>query len=195
MPVFRIFRHYVPASFLLLGAVELLTLFLAFHAGVYMRFAGDSAAVADSFGVLWPKALVYTGIMALCMVAVGLYDRTAWSLEGRTAMLLRVLAGFLLAIFPLSALFYLAPATLLWRGATLLVLAVSLLAIVVIRLVFVQVVDQRVLRRRALVLGAGKRACHIMTLERELRPRRARGRPRARPGVGGGCSPRRRPGS
>ena len=168
MPVFRIFRHYIPASFILLGGLEALVFFLGFHAGVYLRFQGDSAAVADSFGLLWPKALIYTAVMALCMVAVGLYDRTAWSLEGRSAMLLRVLAGFLLAIFPLSVLFYIAPDTHLWRGATLLVLAVSLVGIVVIRLVFVRVVDQRVLRRRALVLGAGKRAHHIRQLETEL---------------------------
>ena len=168
MPVFRIFRHYVPASFLLLGAAEFIVLYLSFHAGVYLRFLGDSIAVADSFGSLWPKAMVYATIMLICMIAVGLYDRTAWSLEGRSAMLLRVIVGFLLAIFPLSALFYLAPATLLWRGATLLVLGVSLLAIIIVRLVFISMVDQKVLRRRALVLGAGKRACHIRNLEEEL---------------------------
>jgi sugar transferase (PEP-CTERM system associated) len=168
MPVFRIFRHYVPASFLLLGAAEALIFFLAFYAGVYLRFLGDSAAVASNFGALWPKGLIYTAIMITCMVAVGLYDRTSWSLEGRSAMLLRVLASFLLAIFPLSVMFYLAPATLLWRGATLLVLGVSLLTIVIMRLVFINVVDQKVLRRRALVLGAGKRACHISQLEKEL---------------------------
>jgi sugar transferase (PEP-CTERM system associated) len=138
MPVFRIFRHYVPASFLLLGAAEALIFFLAFYAGVYLRFLGDSAAVASNFGALWPKGLIYTAIMITCMVAVGLYDRTSWSLEGRSAMLLRVLASFLLAIFPLSVMFYIAPVTLLWSGATLL------------------------------VLGAGKRACHISQLEKEL---------------------------
>ena len=168
MPVFRIFRHYIPASFILLGLFEAVLLYLGFHVGVYLRFLGDSAAVTDSFGSLWPKGLVYALIMMLCMIAVGLYDRTAWSLEGRSAMLLRVLASFVLAIFPLSLLFYLAPAILLWRGATLLVLGVSLLGIVITRLVFVRVVDQQVLRRRALVLGAGKRARHIRQLEKDL---------------------------
>ena len=168
MPVFRIFRHYIPASFILLGATEALIFFLGFYAGVYLRFLGETAEIASNFGVLWPKGIIYTAIMITCMVAVGLYDRTSWSLEGRSAMMLRVTASFLLAIFPLSVLFYLAPATLLWRGATLLVLAVSLVAIVVIRIVFISVVDQKVLRRRALVLGAGKRACHIRQLEKDL---------------------------
>ena len=168
MPVFRIFRHYIPASFILLGVLEALVFFLSFYAGMYLRFFGDIDAITVNFGTLWPKALVYTSIMMFCMIAIGLYDRTAWSLEGRSAMLLRVLASFVLAVFPLSFLFYIAPVTLLWRGATLLVLVVSLLGIVVSRLVFVSVVDQRVLRRRALVLGAGKRASHIMQLEKEL---------------------------
>ena len=168
MPVFRIFRHYIPASFIILGMIEALVFYLGFYSGIYLRFLGDSAAVTSSFGTLWPKALVYTSIMMLCMIAVGLYDRTAWSLEGRSAMLLRVLSSFILAVFPLSFLFYIAPAILLWRGATLLVLGVSLLGIVIVRLIFVNVVDQQVLRRRALVLGAGKRAGHIMQLEKEL---------------------------
>jgi sugar transferase (PEP-CTERM system associated) len=168
MPVFRIFRHYIPASFIILGLIEAVLLYLSFYAGIHLRFLGDSAAVTNSFGSLWPKGLIYTSVTMLCMIAVGLYDRTAWSLEGRSAMLLRVLASFVLAIFPLSLLFYLAPAILLWRGATLLVLGVSLLGIVITRLVFVRVVDKQVLRRRALVLGAGKRARHIRQLEQKL---------------------------
>ena len=168
MPIFRIFRHYIPASFILLGLIEALICILGFYAGVFLRFSGNAAAVAGSFGALWPKALVYMLVMMLAMIAMGLYDRTAWSLEGRSAMLLRVLASFLVAIFPLSLLFYLVPTIHLWRGATLLILVITLISISVVRLVFVNVVDREVFRRRALVLGAGKRACHIRTLEEQL---------------------------
>ncbi len=168
MPVFRIFRHYIPASFIILGIIEALICFLGFYAGVYLRFLGDSAVVASHFGTLWPKALVYTAIIVFAMISLGLYDRTAWSLEGRSAMLLRVFASFLVAIFPLSFLFYLMPTIHLWRGATLLVLCMSLIGVIMTRLLFINVVDRKVFRRRALVLGAGKRACHIRTLEDQL---------------------------
>ncbi len=168
MPVFRIFRHYIPASFLFLGLIEALICFLGFYAGVYTRFAGDAAIVANNFGTLWPKALVFMLVMLLVMISLGLYDRTAWSLEGRSAMLLRVFASFLVAIFPLSFLFYLVPTVHLWRGATLMVLILSLIGVILTRLVFIKVVDRKAFRRRILVLGAGKRACHIRTLEDEL---------------------------
>jgi sugar transferase (PEP-CTERM system associated) len=168
MPVFRIFRHYIPGSFLLLGLIEALICFLGFYAGIYLRFSGDAAAVASNFGSLWPKALVFMAIMMLTLIALGLYDRTAWALEGRSAMLVRVFASFLVAIFPLSFLFYLVPTVHLWRGATLLVLFLSLIGVVLTRLVFIKVVDRKAFGRRILVLGAGKRACHIRTLEDEL---------------------------
>jgi sugar transferase (PEP-CTERM system associated) len=168
MPVFRIFRHYIPAPFILLGIIEALIYFLGFYAGVYLRFLGNSADIAIYFGTLWPKALVFMTIMMMSMIALGLYDRTAWSLEGRSAIVLRVFASFLIAIFPLSFLFYLVPTIHLWRGATLLVLGFSLIAILATRLIFINVVDNKVLRRRALVLGAGERACHIRDLEDQL---------------------------
>ncbi|MCK5383908.1 MAG: TIGR03013 family PEP-CTERM/XrtA system glycosyltransferase, partial [Gammaproteobacteria bacterium] len=53
----------------------------------------------------------------------------------------------------------------LWRGATLLVLAISLLGIVGIRAFFLKVVDHSIFKRRALVLGTGKRSNYIKKLE------------------------------
>jgi sugar transferase (PEP-CTERM system associated) len=162
---FRIFRHYIPASFFILGFIEGLTFFLSFYAGVYLRFSGDTQVVAEHFGALELKALTYSVVMIVSMVAFGLYDRASWFMDGYSNMLLRVVACFLFSIFPLSVLFYLAPETALWRGATLLVLAISLLGIVGIRAFFLKVVDHSIFKRRALVLGTGKRSSCIKELE------------------------------
>jgi sugar transferase (PEP-CTERM system associated) len=158
MQSFRIFRHYIPASFLILGFVEGLVFFLSFYAGVYLRFAGDAQPVAEHFGSLEMKGLTYSAVMIVSMIAFGLYDRASWFMDGYSNMLLRVVACFLFSIFPLSVLFYLAPETSLWRGATLLVLAISLLGIMGVRAFFLKIVDHSIFKRRVLVLGTGKRA-------------------------------------
>jgi len=161
---FRIFRHYIPASFLILGFFEVLVFCLSFYAGVYLRFSGDAQTVAEHFGPLEMKALIYSAVMMISMVAFGLYDRASWFMDGYSNMLLRVVACFLFSIFPLSVLFYLAPETSLWRGATLLVLALSLLGVIGIRAFFLQMVDHSIFKRRALVLGIGKRASTVEKL-------------------------------
>jgi sugar transferase (PEP-CTERM system associated) len=89
-------------------------------------------------------------------------------MDGYSNMLLRVVACFLFSIFPLSVLFYLAPETSLWRGATLLVLAISLLGIIGIRAFFLKNVDHSIFKRRVLVLGTGKRAGYIKQLGGEM---------------------------
>ncbi|MDB4409299.1 TIGR03013 family PEP-CTERM/XrtA system glycosyltransferase [Gammaproteobacteria bacterium] len=164
MQYFRIFRHYIPGSFLMLGLLEVLVFFLSFYAGVYLRFSGEAQSVAEHFGPLEMKALTYSAVMIVSMVAFGLYDRASWFLDGYANMLLRVVACFLFSIFPLSVLFYLAPETSLWRGATLLVLALSLLGIIGVRAFFLKMVDHRIFKRRALVLGNGKRARSVKKL-------------------------------
>ena len=164
MQSFRIFRHYIPASFLILGLFEGAVFFLSFFAGVYLRFSGDAQPVAEHFGPLEMKALTYTAVMIISMVAFGLYDRASWFMDGYSNMLLRVVACFLFSIFPLSVLFYLAPETSLWRGATLLVLALSLLGIIGIRALFLRMVDHSIFKRRVLVLGIGKRASSVEKL-------------------------------
>ncbi|MCK5499228.1 MAG: sugar transferase, partial [Gammaproteobacteria bacterium] len=102
MHSFRIFRHYIPASFFILGFIEGLTFFLSFYAGVYLRFSGDAQTVAEHFGALELKALTYSVVMIVSMVAFGLYDRASWFMDGYSNMLLRVVACFLFSIFPLS---------------------------------------------------------------------------------------------
>ncbi len=165
MPVFRIFRHYIPAAFVFLGLIEIVVFILSFHAAVHIRYSSDSAAVAEHVGALWPKSITFALVMLLSMIGLGLYDRLSCTWEGRSAMMLRVLTSFLFAIFPLSFVFYVVPELSVWRGPTLLALGISLIAVASVRLFFFRVVDQKVFKRRVLVLGAGKNACEIRKLE------------------------------
>ncbi len=165
MPVLRIFRHYIPAAFVFLGLMEVVVFILSFRAAVFIRFSSDSAAVAEHVGPLWPKSITFALVMLLSMIGLGLYDRLSCTWEGRSAMVLRILTSFLFAVFPLSFIFYLVPEVSVWRGPALLAFGISLIAVTSMRLIFFRVVDQKLFKRRVLVLGAGKNACEIRKLE------------------------------
>ncbi len=165
MPVFRIFRHYIPAAFVFLGLMEAVVFILSFHAAVFIRFSSNSAAVAEHVGPLWPKSITFAFVMLLSMIGLGLYDRLSCTWEGRSAVVLRVLTSFLFAVFPLSFIFYVIPEVSVWRGPALLAFGISLIAVTSVRLIFLRVVDQKLFKRRVLVLGAGKNACEIRKLE------------------------------
>jgi sugar transferase (PEP-CTERM system associated) len=166
MPTIRLFRHYLPVQFLVLALVELVVFVLSFDAAVLIRFSSDSAAVAQHVGSVWPKSTTFALVMLLSMIGMGLYDRLSWTWEGRSAMVLRIFACFLLAIFPLAFIFYVLPTLAVWRGPMLLALVISLVSIIFVRLIFFKLVDQVVLKRRVLVLGTGKYACEISKMEK-----------------------------
>jgi sugar transferase (PEP-CTERM system associated) len=167
MPVVRIFRHYIPAAFILLGLMEAVVFVLSFHAAVFIRFSSDSAAVAEHVGPLWPKSITFTLVMLLSMIGLGLYDRLSCTWEGRSEMVLRVLTSFLFAVFPLSFIFYVIPQLSVWRGPAILAFVISLIAVISVRMIFFRVVDHQLFKRRVLVLGAGKNASEIRKLEDE----------------------------
>ncbi|MGD8630431.1 MAG: TIGR03013 family PEP-CTERM/XrtA system glycosyltransferase [Gammaproteobacteria bacterium] len=165
MATLRIFRHYVPTAFLLLGLVEACVFLLSFHVAVFIRFASDTAAIDAFVGTLWPKSITFALVMVVSMIGMGLYDRGSWAGEGSSGMLLRVLTSILFAIFPLSFIFYVAPDLSVWRGPAFLSFAISLVGIVIVRLIFFRIVDRGIFKRRLLVLGAGKNACEIRTIQ------------------------------
>ena len=167
MPAIRIFRHYLPLQFVLLAFIELVLFVLSFHAAVLLRFSSDPEAVAQFVGPVWPKSVTFALVMLLSMIGLGLYDRMSGAWEGRSAMVLRILFCFLLAIFPLTFIFYVFPSLSLWRGPMLLALIIALLAIVTVRLFFIRMVNEQIFKRRILVLGAGNNACQIRNMENE----------------------------
>lgn len=165
MATIRIFKHYVPAQFLLLGLLEVALLIVAFYFGVELRFRDAPAAVREHVLPLFPKALTFALVVAMTMVGLGLYQRSLR--EGVEAMTLRLAASFLASIVPLTLLYYLFPSLYLGRGALLLSLGVALPFVLALRHYFFRVVDQDLLKRRVLVLGSGEKACMINRLRRQ----------------------------
>ncbi len=141
--------------------------FAAMYAAALVRFRGALNPAVDPAGLdpaLWPRAVLFSTVMVLCLLAFGLYSaRQRARLFGiATRLLLAVLMAFAVA----SALFYLVPALWIGRGVVGLAAAGALLGMVVSRSIFSRVVDENVLKRRVLVYGAGKLAAAIAGIRR-----------------------------
>jgi len=162
--VIRIFGHYIPRSFITLGVVEFVILLVSVYLGVWLRFMDDLPGRAGVEPVA-EKAWLFAAVMLVAMVAVGLYQRNFR--EGMGGMLLRVVISALLALTMMAVIFYAFPHTFLGRGAFGLAFGLAVAGIIAIRAAFFTLVDQDTLKRRVLVLGAGKRAMAIAGLRRK----------------------------
>lgn len=154
----RIFKHYVPHSFLMLGAIEVIILMSSIYLGALLRFSGEDQPL-QAVGPLLPKALIFALVMISVMTAVGLYKSNLR--DGIAGMLLRIGISILLGLAAMSFVFYLFPALFLGRGAFGLTFAMALTGIVLTRIIFFKVVNQDAMKRRILVLGTGKRAIEL----------------------------------
>jgi sugar transferase (PEP-CTERM system associated) len=162
--VIRIFRHYIPRSFIVLGLAEFLILISSVYVGVWLRFMDDVHGRAEVEPIA-TKAVLFALMMLAAMIVVGLYQRNFR--EGMGGMLLRVAISALLGLPMMSVIFYAFPGTFLGRGAFGLAFAIALVGIILVRIAFFRIVDEETLARRVLVLGAGKRAMAIAGLRRK----------------------------
>ncbi|SFC97965.1 sugar transferase, PEP-CTERM system associated/exopolysaccharide biosynthesis polyprenyl glycosylphosphotransferase [Thiohalospira halophila DSM 15071] len=166
MATIRIFRHYLRLPFLVLGLVEIGAFLVAFYAGVYLRFSDQPAAIDESVGPLLPRGIVFSSVLLVALIAMGLYQ--ARLREGRSGIILREIAGFALGGAGLAFIFYIFPTVFTGRGALALALLLAFLASVVLRLFFYRMVDVDTLKRRVLVLGAGERAASVTRYRRRV---------------------------
>jgi len=160
----RIFRHYIPRSFIVLGLAEFIILISAVYVGVWLRFMSDIHGRAEVEPIAL-KAWLFALTMLSAMIVVGLYQRNFR--EGMGGMLLRVAISAILGFSLMSLIFYAFPGTFLGRGAFGLAFAIAFIGIILVRVVFFRFVDEETLARRVLVLGASKRAMAIAGLRRK----------------------------
>ncbi len=157
----RIFRHFVPVSFILLVLIELVLFYLAIYIGAEIRFWGTD--VDAEILPLWPKALLFCSVIFVSMTAMGLYKNLYR--EGVNGIILRLVASMVIALVAMSLLFYLFPYLFLGRGAFAWSFAIAVTGVIVIRVIFINSIGSAMLKRNILVLGAGKRAEQFKVLE------------------------------
>jgi sugar transferase (PEP-CTERM system associated) len=120
--------------------------------------------VTQRIGLLWPRALIYSAVMATCLMAFGLYSGRQ---RARGAgFFARVLIAMAAGIAVTTLCFRLIPS--FWIGGYVLSIAtVSAGALVLaLRLGVGQLVDEAPIRRRVLIYGAGKQASLVAQLRR-----------------------------
>ncbi len=156
MNTLRIFNHYIHVDFLLLGFIQCLLLVTAVYAAALIRFQEQ----AVSFGVLLPKALLFTATIVLAMVAMGIYQRQRR--DGHLQIILRVTASFALAGIGLGIIFYLIPPLYMGRGVMALAAAIGFAGTIALQLWYYLNVDRNESNWRVLFYGAGRNAASTL---------------------------------
>ena len=163
----RILGQFVPASLGALALIEVGLACLALYAAVLIRFQTPISHLSnleEELGPLWPRALLYSVIVAVCMLAFGLYSSRQRAQLG--GIFVRLVAALVVASGAIAAVFYLIPSLQLWRGVAALAVIGTGGAVLVSRLVFARAVDQEIFKRRVLVYGAGASATAVADLRR-----------------------------
>lgn len=183
----RLFNNYLRLPVLLLVLAETSVLFGSVFAAVGVHFRGGMAASGMEYGAIWPKAAVVTLIVFISLMALGLYQFNQ-RLYFKDA-LARLGVAFLLASFPLTAVWYALPQFALSRGVAQFAIVFAFAGLTGIRLFFMRTVDENVFRRRTLVYGAGEKSAAIHEIRRRADRRGFRlvGSVRA-PGDNGVCA-------
>jgi len=153
VPYVRILRHYIRTPYLVIAAIEYLLVIASVYLGVWVRLDVDAVIEADLFG----RAALYAGMVALSMVAMGVYESHVR--EGFAGMMLRTaVAVFLIASMASAVVFYVVPDLTLGRGVLAVAAIASFVLIAAFRWMALRLLDRDNLKRRVLVLGTGRRA-------------------------------------
>ena len=157
--MFALFRQQSTRWLLILATLEFTLLFACVYAASHLRYVADASTLAELVGLLWLRALLFAGVIVAGMASMGLYQahmRETWfGLIARQAVAF-VLGGVVLVVF-----YYLFPQAYLGRGVFALSLVFGFVLVAVFRVGFMRFIDIESLKRRVLVLGAGRRAALI----------------------------------
>jgi len=157
----RIFRHHIELRLLALGLSEAAILVACFYLGYFARYA-ELEFFADALWAHLPAALNYVVVMVTSFLAIGLYERSAVGDMG--VVTIRLLAAFLLGFALLATTVYFFPGLKIWRSGLVIAIPASFALILLVRRLFLWLVDREALSRKLLVLGdpgpiADLRAC------------------------------------
>lgn len=154
----RLFKHYIPTPLLVLGIVEFLLLLGSAELARLLRAA--QLEMAPPSDQRFPEVLTYAVVMSIVMLAVGLYQYEGYRTLRMSAT--RLTVAFAIGFVVLSVIFFLLPGVALWRSIFLYSALISFGALMIARALFSRLVNWDRLRRRVLVLGAGRRGAKLV---------------------------------
>lgn len=163
----RLFGHHIPSSIAALTVTEAALFYSSVYGAALARFHSDwgsASPLSELRGALWPRALLFSAVMVICLLAFGLYSARQRARVSGIALRLGVAlaTGFLVT----AACFYLIPNLWIGRGVVGLAAFGALCGTVFSRVIFSSVVDESLFKRRVLVYGSGESAAAIAGLRR-----------------------------
>ena len=144
----------------------------ALYLAVYLRYIGsaDPFAAYGSHVSTLTRAVPFVLAILLGLTALGLHQ--AHLRESWFGVLARQAVAFVLATIGLVVLYYLFPPIRIGRGVLVLALSIAFVLMLALRWAVARGIDVEALKRRVLVLGAGRRAATIVERMRRRSDRR-----------------------
>ncbi len=163
---FRLFGHYVHVQFLLLAFSELVLIF-TISATIFNHYiAASTPDVEYSILAVGAKIALMSAVFVLSMVAMGLYDTR--QRERLSGLVVRLITALFFAAIAMAVLYDFFPSLSAGEGLLKASAVAAVASFAVIRFLFYKFVDGRVLLRRVLVVGTGKKAQFIDRLRRKV---------------------------
>ena len=158
--MFRIFRHYVPKTLVMLGAAELLILFVSIYLGATLDLTTTGSLPAATSGALplWVQASVFAAAIVLGMTAMGLYHRDQHTRP--SAVIFRLALSFVCGFALMGTVYLVFPQLVIGGAVFATALVCSFVGISTCRLICAAH-DEEEEGIRVLVLGVGDRASKI----------------------------------
>jgi sugar transferase (PEP-CTERM system associated) len=156
MSTIRIFRQYIPVSYILLAIIEITVFVISLYLGIFSGLKVQFAELADYFEPLAVEAAFFSFVMFLSLVAVGLYQRRMQ--EGYASTIARVVLAVIVGVLLIHQLSYLFPDLDLSPHVWMIVVAWAFCGVLIVRFGFYRLMRADSLKRRVLVLGEGAKA-------------------------------------
>jgi len=157
----RFFNHYIHARVLLQVLLLALWVVGAVYAAVHLRLGLHPQAPRMSGFLLLLQAMAFASVLLLCMFAIGAGHRPRDG--GPLSVILRVVAGFILAGMCLLVLFSLLPSLHPGRGITILALLFALPGALAVQFFDYHASKKSETRWRVLFYGAGADAAELLS--------------------------------
>jgi sugar transferase (PEP-CTERM system associated) len=160
----RIQTHIIQTHILALVIVESLAFLCSPFLAALARYRGSLDDVHRFVGPLSPIALIFTLMMLLTMMAMGLYSRRqrARSLGIVMRIFIAAFGAFVLSVFVI----YLDPELFIGRGVMAITALIAASGALIAHFLFDRLCADDAFRRRVLVFGAGRRALPLRQLRR-----------------------------
>jgi sugar transferase (PEP-CTERM system associated) len=168
--MFQVLRQQSTRWLLLMALLEIVLLTICVKLATGVRYYADATSLVGFSEHLWPRAVLFALVIAGGMACLGLYQphmRETWF-----GLIARQAVGFVIGGVALIIFYYIVPQAYIGRSVLGIALVFGFVAVAAFRVAFMRLVDTESLKRRVLVLGAGRRAALIPQRMRRRADRR-----------------------